>query len=192
MNLREVMIEYILFAFSEEELMQKFQDTEEDFKLFVSLNEDMFERLANSSNTNTIFPTQMGLGKAALPLRFVKWLQQNLYDRFNIESTIEKNLNSQYDGYGLSLKSVSTKVTYKNTVTAREYFTEIFPEGLFNILEANPTMKSMPIFQYMQFQTDEKTGKDRYFYIIKRSISGSKFYFKIICYNIGNIRCSYS
>lgn len=44
-------------------------------------------------------------------------------------------------------------------VTAREYFTEIFPEGLFNILEANPTMKSMPIFQYMQFQTDEKTGK---------------------------------
>lgn len=44
-------------------------------------------------------------------------------------------------------------------VTAREYFTEIFPEGLFNILEANPTIKSMPIFQYMQFQTDEKTGK---------------------------------
>lgn len=44
-------------------------------------------------------------------------------------------------------------------VTAREYFTEIFPEGLFNILEANPTMKSMPIFQYMQFVTDEKTGK---------------------------------
>lgn len=44
-------------------------------------------------------------------------------------------------------------------VTAREYFTEVFPEGLFNILEANPTMKSMPIFQYMQFQTDEKTGK---------------------------------
>ena len=40
-------------------------------------------------------------------------------------------------------------------VTAREYFTEVFPEGLFNILEANPTMKSMPIFQYMQFQTDE-------------------------------------
>lgn len=44
-------------------------------------------------------------------------------------------------------------------VPAREYFTDIFPEGLFNILEANPAMKSMPIFQYMQFQTDEKTGK---------------------------------
>ena len=44
-------------------------------------------------------------------------------------------------------------------VTAREYFTEVFPEGLFNILEADPAMKSMPIFQYMRFQTDEKTGK---------------------------------
>lgn len=137
----------------------QFQDTNDDFNLFVRLNEDMFKRLSESSNKKIVLPTQIGLGKAALPLRFVKWLQQNLYTRFNIESTIERNLNSQYDGYGLSLKSVSTKVTYKNTVTAREYFTEVFPEGLFNILEANPTMKSMPIFQYMQFQTDEKTGK---------------------------------
>lgn len=53
----------------------------------------------------------------------------------------------------------SGKFGTREQVTAREYFTEIFPEGLFNILEANPTMKSMPIFQYMQFQTDEKTGK---------------------------------
>lgn len=40
-------------------------------------------------------------------------------------------------------------------VSAREYFTEIFPEGLFNILEANPELKTLPIFQYMQFQTDD-------------------------------------
>lgn len=53
----------------------------------------------------------------------------------------------------------SGKFGTREQVTAREYFTEIFPKGLFNILEANPTMKSMPIFQYMQFQTDEKTGK---------------------------------
>lgn len=53
----------------------------------------------------------------------------------------------------------SGKFGIREQVTAREYFTEIFPEGLFNILEANPTMKSMPIFQYMQFVTDEKTGK---------------------------------
>lgn len=53
----------------------------------------------------------------------------------------------------------SGKFGTREQVTAREYFTEIFPEGLFNILEANPTMKSMPIFQYMQFVTDENTGK---------------------------------
>lgn len=44
-------------------------------------------------------------------------------------------------------------------ITSREYFTEIFPEELFNTLQANPAMKSLAIFQYMQFQTDEKTGK---------------------------------
>lgn len=44
-------------------------------------------------------------------------------------------------------------------ITSREYFTEIFPEELFNTLQANPAMKSLAIFQYMQFQTNEKTGK---------------------------------
>lgn len=44
-------------------------------------------------------------------------------------------------------------------ITSREYFTEIFPEELFNTLQANPAMKSLAIFQYMQFQTDDKTGK---------------------------------
>lgn len=45
------------------------------------------------------------------------------------------------------------------TVTAREYFTEIFPEGLYKVLDNNPAMRILPIFQYMQFTTDEKTGK---------------------------------
>lgn len=45
------------------------------------------------------------------------------------------------------------------TVTAREYFTEIFPEGLYKVLDNNPAMRALPIFQYMQFTTDEKTGK---------------------------------
>lgn len=45
------------------------------------------------------------------------------------------------------------------TVTAREYFTEIFPEGLYKVLDNNPAMRVLPIFQYMQFTTDEKTGK---------------------------------
>ena len=52
----------------------QFQDTDEDFALFVKLNEDMFKRLSKSSNKKIVFPTQMGLGKAALPKRFVEWL----------------------------------------------------------------------------------------------------------------------
>ena len=85
----------------------QFQDTEEDFKLFVSLNEDMFQRLSKSKNTKIVFPTQMGLGKAALPKRFVEWLQSELSTRFGINSTIEKNQRADYDGYGLKLNSIS-------------------------------------------------------------------------------------
>ena len=85
----------------------QFQDTEEDFKLFVSLNEDMFQRLSESKNTKIVFPTQMGLGKAALPKRFVEWLQSELSTRFGINSTIEKNQRADYDGYGLKLNSIS-------------------------------------------------------------------------------------
>lgn len=85
----------------------QFQDTEEDFKLFVSLNEGMFQRLSESKNTKIVFPTQMGLGKAALPKRFVEWLQSELSTRFGISSTIEKNQSAGYDGYGLKLNSIS-------------------------------------------------------------------------------------
>lgn len=87
----------------------QFQDTDEDFNLFVSLNEDMFRRLSESSNKKIVFPTQMGLGKAALPKRFAEWLQSKLSTRFGINSTIEKNQKADYDGYGLSLTSVSLR-----------------------------------------------------------------------------------
>ena len=89
----------------------QFQDTEEDFKLFVSLNEDMFQRLSKSKNVKTVFPTQIGLGKAALPKRFAKWLQAQLLERFGINSTIKENQRSDYDGYGLELTSVYTTVS---------------------------------------------------------------------------------
>ena len=62
----------------------QFQDTDEDFNLFVSLNEDMFRRLFESSNKKIVFPTQMGLGKAALPKRFAEWLQARLSEKFGI------------------------------------------------------------------------------------------------------------
>ena len=84
----------------------QFQNTEEDFKLFTSLNEDMFDRLSKSSNKEIVFPTQMGLGKAALPLRFAEWLKNELENRFGIVSKIEKNIRADYDGFGLKLLSV--------------------------------------------------------------------------------------
>lgn len=44
-------------------------------------------------------------------------------------------------------------------ISSRDYFTKVVPKDVFDILEANPTLKSLPIFKYMQFQTDEKTGE---------------------------------
>ena len=44
----------------------------------------MFKRLSESSNKKIVFPTQMGLGKAALPLRFIEWLQAKLLEKFGI------------------------------------------------------------------------------------------------------------
>ena len=93
----------------------QFQDTDDDFNLFVKLNEDMFRRLSESKNTKVVFPTQMGLGKAALPKRFVEWLQSELSTRFGINSTIEKNQRADYDGYGLKLNSISNTTLSSNT-----------------------------------------------------------------------------
>ena len=44
----------------------------------------MFRRLFESSNKKIVFPTQMGLGKAALPKRFAEWLQARLSEKFGI------------------------------------------------------------------------------------------------------------
>lgn len=51
----------------------------------------------------------------------------------------------------------SGKFSTKNQrVTAREYYTNMFPERLFNIIKNNPSLKNLPIFKYMQFQTDDE------------------------------------
>ena len=51
----------------------QFEDTESDFNLFTSINTEVLDRLQNSNNNQIVFPTQMALGKAALPLRFTEW-----------------------------------------------------------------------------------------------------------------------
>lgn len=85
------------------------------------------------------------------------WIKTNNIKTLNVAGNRGSKLNKDNNIYSILKEALAGSSS--NTVTAREYFTEIFPEGLFNILEANPTMKSMPIFQYMQFVTDEKTGK---------------------------------
>ena len=46
----------------------------------------------------------------------------------------------------------------KDGIPAREYYTKHFAKEVFNTLESNPDLKSLPLFQYMQFVTNEKTG----------------------------------
>lgn len=80
----------------------QFEDTDEDFELFVRLNTDVLDKLQSSKNKK-IFPTEMALGKSALPLRFAEWLQKELKERFGINTAIIKNKNAGYNGYGISL-----------------------------------------------------------------------------------------
>lgn len=46
----------------------------------------------------------------------------------------------------------------KDGIPAREYYTKHFAKEVFNTLGSNPDLKSFPLFQYMQFVTNEKTG----------------------------------
>ena len=83
----------------------QFQDTTEDFNLFKRLNEDMFSRLENSGLKQIVFPFQIAKGKAALPERFVDWLQQELFNRYGIQSKKARNTKAGYEGYGLDIIS---------------------------------------------------------------------------------------
>lgn len=50
------------------------------------------------------------------------------------------------------------EIPTKDGIPAREYYTKHFAKEVFNTLESNPDLKSLPLFQYMQFVTNEKTG----------------------------------
>lgn len=50
-------------------------------------------------------------------------------------------------------------VPAKDGIPAREYYTKHFTKILFNTLESNPSYKSLPIFQYMQFEVNEESGE---------------------------------
>ena len=50
-------------------------------------------------------------------------------------------------------------VPAKDDIPAREYYTKHFAKILFDTLESNPSYKSLPIFQYMQFEVNEESGE---------------------------------
>lgn len=83
-----------------------FQDTNEDFELFKSVNEIVF-KLIEQSGSNIVFPSQMALGRAALPLRFAEWLRNELIQRFGLQiSEPEQSKKAGYDGYGFRITGV--------------------------------------------------------------------------------------
>lgn len=88
-----------------------FKDTNEDFALFQSLNDEMFKRLKASGLKKIKFPSDIAAsGKAALPKRFAEWLQRRLEEEFGIKSEIVSSTKEGYSGFGLKLKSVEGSV----------------------------------------------------------------------------------
>ena len=94
-----------------------FQDTDEDFKLFKSANEIVFKLIEQASGSEIVFPSQMALGRAALPLRFAEWLRSELIQRFGLQiSEPERSKKAGYDGYGFRITGINN-VTINNSQT---------------------------------------------------------------------------
>lgn len=87
----------------------QFKDTDRDFETFKLINGIVFRELEQSKNDKIVFPTQFALGKAALPQRFAQWLRDELEQRFGVQSTVERNTRSDYDGYGLNVTGVKKR-----------------------------------------------------------------------------------
>lgn len=85
-----------------------FKDTDSDFEMFKRFNNVIFEKLEQSQNIDITFPSQMALGRAALPLRFAEWLHDELQKRFGVQSTVERSTKAGYEGYGIHITGVDT------------------------------------------------------------------------------------
>lgn len=100
-----------------------FKDTNYDFKLFTDLNNDVFKRLKESTNNKIVVPGQFALGKAALPLRFAKWLQEKLQSELGVVTEIKQNTTTGYSGYGLQVTIIN------NTISSNTKWVNA-PEGM--------------------------------------------------------------
>lgn len=100
-----------------------FEDTDEDFKKFKSINNIVFKDIEQSKNANIVFPSQIALGRAALPLQFAAWLHNQLEQRFGLQTNIERSKKASYEGYGLRVIGVGIK-TNTSVDTNSQYSTE--------------------------------------------------------------------
>ena len=94
-----------------------FQDNQGDVMAFKSWVNHMLARI--DKNKPIVFPSQIALGKAALPREAAEWLSLQLLSRFNIKSTVQENTKAGYNGYGLSIEGVVDD-NYANTLIKEE------------------------------------------------------------------------
>lgn len=105
-----------------------FQDTNEDFELFKSVNEIVF-KLIEQSGGNIVFPSQMALGRAALPLRFAEWLRDELIQRFGLQiNEPERSEKAGYDGYGFRITGVGNVTSNTSNQPSTANTTTVQPQ----------------------------------------------------------------
>lgn len=105
-----------------------FQDTNEDFELFKSVNEIVF-KLIEQSGGNVVFPSQMALGRAALPLRFAEWLRDELIQRFGLQiNEPERSEKAGYDGYGFRITGVGNVTSNTSNQPSTANTTTVQPQ----------------------------------------------------------------
>lgn len=95
-----------------------FQNTKQNVDLFKSWNEYIFSTIDTSKPI--VFPSQMAMGKAALPKEAAQWLSDQLLERFNILSTVEQNTNGAYEGYGVNITGIVDTNTAKAELKKRQ------------------------------------------------------------------------
>lgn len=95
-----------------------FQNTIESIDSFKQWNEYIFSTI--DASKPVVFPSQMALGKAALPKEAAQWLSDQLLSRFNILSTVERNTKSGYEGYGVSVNGIVDTNTAKQELKERQ------------------------------------------------------------------------
>lgn len=95
-----------------------FQNTRESIDSFKQWNEYIFSTIDTSKPV--VFPSQMALGKTALPKEAAQWLSDQLLSRFNILSTVERNTKSGYEGYGVNVNGIVDTDTAKQELKERQ------------------------------------------------------------------------